>query len=84
MKKYSVTTPEKLRMLCIRRDWFTYGTVAEYYLMFYANERGLPLEVIAAIIRCCSETRLMGDILPALEEERSRYLRAVKAADAPT
>lgn len=48
-KEYTVTTPENLRSLCIRKNWFTCGTNAQYEKLFYANEHGCPIEEIATI-----------------------------------
>lgn len=49
-KEYTVTTPENLRSLCIRKNWFTCGTNKQYEKLFYANEHGCPIEEIATII----------------------------------
>lgn len=55
MKKYSVTTTEDLRSLCIKHNWFTCGTCEQYEKLFYANEHGCPIEEIATIIWLCSD-----------------------------
>lgn len=49
MKNYSVATPERLRSLCIRKQWFTHGTNEQYEKLFYANEMGCPIEEMATI-----------------------------------
>lgn len=75
MKQYSVTTPEKLRSLCIRKDWFTCGTNRQYEKLFEANEMGAPIEEIATIIWLCSdEEHCRRDILFELNEERDEYI----------
>lgn len=48
-------TCEEMRGLCIKNDWFTCGTNAQYDKLFQALENGYALEVIAAIIWVCSE-----------------------------
>lgn len=55
MKKYTVTTGEELRILCIRNNWFTCGSNRQYDKLFYANENGCPIEEIATIIWLCSD-----------------------------
>ena len=55
MKKYSVTTTEDLRSLCIKHNWFTSGSISQYEKLFYANENGCPIEEIATIIWICSD-----------------------------
>lgn len=76
MKKYTVTTPDELRSLCIRKNWFTSGTTRQYEKMFYANEHGCPIEEIATIIWLCSndEEWCRRDILEELKKEHEEYL----------
>lgn len=78
MKKYSVTTPEELRMLCIKNDWFTCGTNRQYDKLFYANAMGCPLEEIATIIWLCSdeECRRM-DVVDILTEANKKHVMNV-------
>lgn len=78
MTKYSITTPEKLRMLCIKNDWFSCGTNRQYEKLFYANEHGCPLEEIATIIWLCSDDdcrRL--DVIDILEDALSNHVMDV-------
>ena len=79
MKDYTVTTPEHLRSLCIRKNWFTSGSNEQYDKLFYANEHGCTIEEIATIIWLCSECEDYGrrDILWELNEEHDEYLRAI-------
>ena len=73
--KYAITTPEKLRSLCIRKDWFTCGTNRQYEKLFYANENGAPIEEIATIIWICSDDQhCRRDILAELESVHEDYL----------
>ena len=73
-KKYTVTTPEDLRSLCIKNNWFTQGTSTQYEKLLYANEYGCTIEEIATIIWLCSDTEehCRRDILVKLEEEKER------------
>ena len=69
MKKYTITTPEELRSLCIRKNWFTCGSNSQYSKLFYANEMGCPIEEIATIIWLCSDDEwCRRDILDVLIE----------------
>lgn len=36
-KEYTVTTPENLRSLCVRKNWFTCGTNVDGVLHFKVN-----------------------------------------------
>lgn len=71
MKKYTVTTTEKLRALCIENNWFTCGDNRQYEKLFYANENGCSIEEIATIIWLCSDDECYRrDILFELQEAR--------------
>lgn len=74
--KYTVTTPDKLRALCIRNNWFTCGTNRQYEKLFYANETGCPIEEIATIIWLCSDDEITcrRDILEKLKDWQEDYL----------
>jgi hypothetical protein len=76
MKKYGVTTPEKLRMLCIENDWFTCGSNRQYEKMFQANELLAPIEEIATIIWLCSDDEIhcRRDILETLIEAHKEHI----------
>lgn len=53
MKKYSVATPERLRSLCFRKQWFTHGTrELEEYLIDVADEMVANGERTADEIYC--------------------------------
>lgn len=79
MRKYTITTPEELRNLCIRKDWFTCGSNRQYEKLFYANENGASIEEIATIIWLCSDTdeTCRRDILEELKAEREEYLESL-------
>ena len=79
MKKYSVTTSEELRCLCIRKNWFTCGTNSQYDKLFYANENGCPIEEVATIIWLCSDDEVHSrrDILDTLIETWKQHVMDV-------
>ena len=82
MKKYSITTPDELRSLCIKNDWFTSGTIEQYEKLFYANENGCPVEEIATIIWLCSgEECRRTDVLDILVETHKEHVMNVIAAN---
>lgn len=73
MNKYSVTSTSELRNLCIKNNWFTAGTIDQYYKLFYANENGYPVEGIATIIWLCSDENCrMTDVLDILITEKRK------------
>ena len=72
MKKYTVTTTENLRSLCIKNNWFTCGTNEQYEKLFHANEFNFSVEEIATIIWLCSEDEYCGIFLK-LREARIDY-----------
>jgi len=76
MKKYTVTTPDELRSLCIRKNWFTCGSNRQYEKMFHMNESLAPIEEIATVIWLCSdeEQHCRRDILEELKEVHEEYL----------
>lgn len=74
MKKYRVTTPEELRIMCIKNHWFTCGTNKQYEKLFYANKYGASIEEIATIIWLCSDDDCRRrDVLDELEAARADY-----------
>ena len=74
MKKYTVTTTDNLRSLCIKNNWFTCGSVEQYEKLFYANEHGCPIEEIATIIWVCSDDDwCRRDILNELRTARTDF-----------
>ena len=80
MMAYSVTTPEDLRSLCIRKGWFTGGSNRQYEKLFFANEIGLPLSHIATIIWICSSDEWSRrSILDELFQAHIDYKRRVES-----
>lgn len=74
--KYTVTTFEDLRQLCIKNNWFTCGSCEQYEKMFRANESGcFSIEQIAMFIwACSSEEILYTDVLNELLCEHASYV----------
>lgn len=81
---YSVIPTDDLRRLCIKRNWFTCGTVEQYEKLFYANSHGCTMEEIATIIWICSddEQHCRRDILADLKEARAAWAKSL--LEAPT
>lgn len=79
MKKYKVTTPDELRSLCIRKNWFTCGSNRQYEKLFYMNESLAPIEEIATVIWLCSddEKHCRRDILEELKKVQEEYLESI-------
>lgn len=75
MRNYTVTTPDNLRALCIRNNWFEEGTNTQYDKLFRANESGATIDEIATIIWLCSDEEqwCRRDILDKLTEARKNY-----------
>lgn len=82
MKKYSITTPADLRRLCIRKDWFTCGSIRQYDKLFQLNDNGATIEEIALVIWLCSdeEQHYREDILAELKEVHEEYLMDIAEA----
>lgn len=84
--KYSVTTNEKLRSLCIKNDWFTQGTNRQYEKLFYANAACAPISDIVTIIWLCTDTSEGSKwcrkyIRDELEKAHAEYLRELEQED---
>ena len=78
MRKYSITTPEQLRELCISKNWFTCGSNRQYEKLFQENESGASVEEITLIIWLCSDSSFTKDAIRAdLETEWERYGEAL-------
>ena len=44
----------ELSRLCIKRSWFTSGSISQYEKLFQANSDGWSIERLAIIIYICS------------------------------
>lgn len=77
LKKYSVTNNDELRMLCIKNNWFTCGSINQYEKLFYANKNGCSIEEIATIIWICSDEEkwCRRDILDELKKAQEEYIK---------
>lgn len=62
-------TASELRILCVKHQWFTYGTNTQYDRLFQALESGSSLDRIATMIALCSdETWDVGSIAEIIRE----------------
>lgn len=73
---YAVTSPDKLRQLCINNDWFTCGDTDQYEMLFDANRKSASLDEMATIIYICSDATKHSkrDILSKLAKSRKEYI----------
>ena len=73
--RYTVTTTDELRSLCIKNDWFTCGTVSQYEKMFEMNRNQASLREIALVIWLCSEDEDIDDITVKLAKAKEEYVK---------
>lgn len=59
---------EELRSLCIKEDWFTAGSSAQYEKMFDMLRDGEPMDKIAFTIAFCSDEVYEHEVLIKMEE----------------
>ena len=74
---YSTIPNDKLRVLCIKNDWFTCGTNTQYERLFQANTDRMSVETIATIIWICSENTDRNAILATLIAARAAWTRSL-------
>lgn len=75
----TVTTTAELKQLCIKNNWFTCGTNAQYEKLFYANENGCPIKEVATIIWLCSDEDVRRiDVLTELKAARKEHLKRLR------
>lgn len=74
--KFSITTPDELRSLCIKKNWFTCGSNRQYEKLFEMNRALAPVEEIATVIWLCSddEEHCRRDILEELKKVQKEYI----------
>ena len=48
----------ELRALCIRENWFTYGTIRQYEKLFERNKEGASINELSIIIWICSSPEI--------------------------
>lgn len=74
---YSTIPNDKLRVLCIKNDWFTCGTNTQYERLFQANTDRMCVETIATIIWICSENTDRNAILATLKAARAAWTHSL-------
>lgn len=67
-------TAYELRSLCIKNDWFSAGSNAQYEKFFEANENGATISQLALIIWICSSSVSRTEIEQKLIEERNEKI----------
>ena len=56
----------ELRELCIRENWFHSGTNEQYEKLFFLNQSGASVEVLAALIWTCTDGAELDEITAKL------------------
>ena len=74
---YSTIPNDKLRALCIKNNWFTCGSNAQYDKLFEGNTSGFTAEEIATIIWLCSANADRNAILNTLKSERTAWTQGM-------
>ena len=79
MKNYSITTPDALGNLCVKKEWFTHGSHRQYDNMLRMNEQLAPIEEIATLIWLCSDNEewCKQDIITELKLAKKDYLTSL-------
>lgn len=72
---------DDLRMLCIRKDWFTCGTNRQYERLFQSNRFGASVHDLALIIWICSDNVLLVEVEEALKAAEKEYDDLMEAAE---
>ena len=71
----------EIRSLCIKKDWFTNGTITQYERMFDRVRGGADIDEIATIIWVCSENatneEIVKELLP-VKNNRAEMVRAME------
>lgn len=74
---YSTIPNDKLRALCIKNNWFTCGSNAQYDKLFEGNTNGFTPIEIATIIWLCSDNADRNTILATLKSARAAWTRSM-------
>lgn len=75
---YSIVPNDKLRALCIKNNWFTCGSNAQYEKLFEGNTNGFaPMEIATIIWLCSDGTQTRVAILTELKRARAEWTRAM-------
>lgn len=59
----------ELRALCIRENWFTYGTIRQYEKLFERNKQGASISELSTIIWICSNNVTKDEVYSKLFTE---------------
>lgn len=70
-----VMRSDALRSLCIRKNWFTSGSIGQYEKLFDANDAGESIDTLATIIWVCSSNVGKRDVIVELEKAHEEYVR---------
>lgn len=73
MKKYGITTPKKLKELCLDNDWLIEVTFDQFSKIFKANEACCSIETITLLIWLCSPGADIMDIKESLTQAHEEY-----------
>lgn len=73
MKKYAITTPDKLKELCIDNDWLKEATFNQFKKIFEANEVCCAVETMTILIWLCSPGADITYIKESLTQARKEY-----------
>ena len=71
----------EIRSLCIKKDWFTYGTNTQYERLFDRVRDGADVEEVATIIWVCSENVTKEEIIKELLPTRNERVEMVRAME---
>lgn len=56
-----IASNEDLRRLCIKKNWFTSGSIRQYEKLFELNSNGATITKLATVIWICSDDSVKYD-----------------------
>ena len=56
-----IASNEELRLLCIKKKWFTNGSIRQYEKLFELNSNGATIAKLATAIWICSDDSIEYD-----------------------
>ena len=59
--KQPIASNEDLRLLCIKKNWFTSGSIRQYEKLFELNSNGATITKLATAIWICSDDSIEYD-----------------------
>lgn len=71
--RYAITTPEELRQLCIKNNWFTEGTCSQYEKLFELNRIEVSVYDMSLVIWLCSDGADIEEIQKKLSDAKVDY-----------